>query len=545
MESKSKEIKTTTKKTKGSPSQGVRWCYTLNNPEYPISFNQHSMVYQVYGEEVGESGTPHHQGFIVFKNRKRITQLKELNDKAHWELAQGTNQQASDYCKKDGKYHEFGILPAEPVKIAAKASSDKWRTINDLAKAGNLDEIDRQYPKVWNQSYKNLKQIKVDHLTMPAELEDVCGYWYYGVTGVGKTTMAREKHPNAYFKLPNKWWDGYQGQDNVIIDDLDVNHAYMGYHLKIWTDKFSFLAEVKNSTVVARPKSVIVTSQYKIEDIWRNEPETVAALKRRFIVREVINTPLGQKTYVVKHVGRNPKKLSTPTLPGPVPKVVDVLQKIKESIPPGGSDSEGEEPKSNTIEEEEVSEGEFTMLDAMVLEAEADAARLKQFQESMIVDQNQKIKNKPYKFESIPTKLKPKNEYFPDTRLQFKPVSPRASSPPKEAPPVNNQRLSSSKKRLLKRRLQRLQSRSPYVYPPYKPKSVFKSDSEEEEEVILGSSDSSYDETPIDNTINQSSESEGESKSEAELPLTSESILSDEDDNEIEIVEVSTDSDEY
>ena len=49
-------------------------------------------------------------------------------------------------------------------------------------------------------------------------------------------------------------------QDNVIIDDLDVNHAYMGYHLKIWTDKFSFLAEVKNSTVVARPKSVMYLS---------------------------------------------------------------------------------------------------------------------------------------------------------------------------------------------------------------------------------------------------------------------------------------------
>ena len=51
----------------------------------------------------------------------------------------------------------------------------------------------------------------------------------------------------------------------MIIDDSDVNHAYMGYHLKIWTDKFSFIAEVKNSTVVARPKSVIVTSHDKLE----------------------------------------------------------------------------------------------------------------------------------------------------------------------------------------------------------------------------------------------------------------------------------------
>ena len=58
---------------------------------------------------------------------------------------------------------------------------------------------------------------------------------------------------------------------------------------------------------------------------------------------------------------------------------------------------------------------------------------------------------------------------FPATPLRSHPrlANPRSTShiPPKEAPPVNNQRLSSSKKRLLKRRLQRLQSRSPYVHP--------------------------------------------------------------------------------
>ena len=90
-----------------------RWCYTLNNPLQPIPWNELTQEYHVYGEEVGESGTPHYQGFIVFKNLKRLNQLKEINSKAHWEISRGTNAQASDYCKKDGKFHEYGTLPEE------------------------------------------------------------------------------------------------------------------------------------------------------------------------------------------------------------------------------------------------------------------------------------------------------------------------------------------------------------------------------------------------------------------------------------------------
>ena len=59
--------------------QGKNWCYTLNNPQGPIEFNEDTMHYLVYGEEVGESGTPHHQGYAAFKNRRRLNQCKELS----------------------------------------------------------------------------------------------------------------------------------------------------------------------------------------------------------------------------------------------------------------------------------------------------------------------------------------------------------------------------------------------------------------------------------------------------------------------------------
>ena len=61
--------------------------------------------------------------------------------------------------------------------------------------------------------------------------------WYHGKAGTGKTRRAVSEHPEAYMKLSNKWWDGYQGQDAVILDDLGKEHAQMlSTHLKHWAD---------------------------------------------------------------------------------------------------------------------------------------------------------------------------------------------------------------------------------------------------------------------------------------------------------------------
>jgi len=69
--------------------------------------------YWVIGSETGEEGTPHLQGYVVFMDRYRLTQIKKLNSvcgRAHWEpqSAHSTPKQAADYCKKDGNFLEHG-----------------------------------------------------------------------------------------------------------------------------------------------------------------------------------------------------------------------------------------------------------------------------------------------------------------------------------------------------------------------------------------------------------------------------------------------------
>lgn len=102
-------------------AQSTRWCFTINNPtdvdrgrlnELSTSMERVGVTYLVYGREVGDNGTPHLQGFVIFNLRKRLRAVRELlGPRGHYEPARATSDQAADYCKKDDDYEEYGTLP--------------------------------------------------------------------------------------------------------------------------------------------------------------------------------------------------------------------------------------------------------------------------------------------------------------------------------------------------------------------------------------------------------------------------------------------------
>ena len=110
----------------------------------------------VFGYEVGESGTPHLQGFMHLIKKERITTLKsKLGSRLSF---RGVRNELAciEYCKKDGNFESFGF--PKPIKI-----------------------IDKLYP--WQQSILDI------YLTEP---DDRTIHWFWEPTGnVGKSAFVK------------------------------------------------------------------------------------------------------------------------------------------------------------------------------------------------------------------------------------------------------------------------------------------------------------------------------------------------------------------
>jgi len=167
--------------------------------------------------------------------------------------------------------------------------------------------LDKIEAKIFVQNYRTLKQIKFDFQQKPDDLDNVCGEWLHGPSDVGKSHTARTENPGFYEKMLNKWWDQYEGEDVVLIDDVDKSCEFLGQFLKRWADKYSFRVEIKNHSVLIRPKKIIVTSQYLPSQIWR-DPAMIEAINRRFKFR-LIQRLLPVDNLISKKRNYTPSKL--------------------------------------------------------------------------------------------------------------------------------------------------------------------------------------------------------------------------------------------
>lgn len=174
--------------------------------------------------------------------------------------------------------------PPRSARSIGKVEKERWANNLALAKRGLLDEMD---PDILFRYYRTIKEIRKDNMVRPPDIEGDgtlrVGKWFVGPAGSGKSRSARSRFPDAYMKMANKWWDGYNGEASVIIDDLDTKHEVLAHHIKIWSDRYAFLAENKGGALYARPTTIVVTSQYDISEIF-TDPKAAAAVSRRFEV---------------------------------------------------------------------------------------------------------------------------------------------------------------------------------------------------------------------------------------------------------------------
>ena len=157
-------------KKKARATRSRSWCFTINNytegdlESLETLFEDLSSVkYLVFGLEHTDSMlvreeqlTPHVQGFIYLRDPVSLATVKRtyLGDRAHCEIKSpySTFLQASDYCKKEGRYKEYGSLPMDPQR-KGDCERERWQDMIQAAKSGSLEDLQENEPQAFVTHY--------------------------------------------------------------------------------------------------------------------------------------------------------------------------------------------------------------------------------------------------------------------------------------------------------------------------------------------------------------------------------------------------------
>ena len=257
------------------------WCFTLNNPtadeEQAISDLlsdagrvQRHIRFAVIGRETGAMGTPHLQGFYVFEHALRLATIKNLPgmSRAHLECARGSIQQNVVYCSKEGNARTYGEVPSQGAR------SDLVRVAALVSEGKSLTEIAEESPVEFIKFSKGISALIA--LRQPSRTWKTEVYWYYGPTGTGKSRRAFEQaaeDSSYYVKDPStKWWDGYDGQSTVIIDDYRTDFCTFSYLLRL-LDRYPMRIEFKGGYTQFLARKIIITTPKEPRETWNLKSE--------------------------------------------------------------------------------------------------------------------------------------------------------------------------------------------------------------------------------------------------------------------------------
>ncbi|UDN67458.1 replication-associated protein [robinz virus RP_327] len=276
-------------------SAAKRWVFTLNNPtldEHPgLWLSGHTDVEAWAGQyELGSQGTYHFQGLVTLRSRKRLTQMRQMNGRAHWEKMRGTLKQAVDYCSKEDTRESVFFSEGLPATLEPEKPVQKLQ--REIEEGGTLMEV---YSANFSLScrYHAFIQKYVGMQIKPRTWQTTAVV-ITGPTGTGKSgqIMANHSTDELYWKPHGPWWDGYVGQEYVVFDEFYSWYPY-GDLLRL-LDRYPLKVPFKGGFVEFAAKCVYFTSNSHWREWYGNIPVKDALYRRLTVCLDMTEVPRQQ-----------------------------------------------------------------------------------------------------------------------------------------------------------------------------------------------------------------------------------------------------------
>lgn len=272
------------KRKRDAPARA--FVFTLNNPteaaSAPKGLDQvfadqdASVRYAIYQGERGENGTPHLQGYVEFTRPVRLSHCRILLPTAHWEPRLGTREQAIAYSSKEAT-REHGPYEFGERGSGGQGKRSDLAVVKEKIDSGATErEIADEHFSQWCRNYRafeRYRRITGEQRDWPVVVEV-----FYGRPGTGKSRAALAENPGSYWKPRDKWWDGYEGQAVVVLDEY---YGWLTWDtvLKI-CDRYPLLVETKGGYINFLARKVVITTN-RDHRRWYAKTFPIEALERR------------------------------------------------------------------------------------------------------------------------------------------------------------------------------------------------------------------------------------------------------------------------
>jgi hypothetical protein len=285
------------KQTKSVGNQAKEFAFTLNNYNDDdiarLMSLENDVEYLVFGKEVGESGTPHLQGHVVFAKKRSWNKVRLMIGgplgRAMVSVARKPAY-SEEYCRKDGDYTEIGI---RPIRNQGKRTDiDSFKDFVKENPTASRKTLREEHSEVWAKYPRFCIEYTVDNRPAPDMEMFPLRVWQAGLNEIlnrpasnrevifvvdvvgntGKSWFCHyyaSLHENVQVMLPAKKMDmAYMLDETSRVIFIDAPRSKTEYL------QYDFFEECKNGYVLCgKYESVMKT--------FRTSPHLVVMMNQR------------------------------------------------------------------------------------------------------------------------------------------------------------------------------------------------------------------------------------------------------------------------